>query len=249
MAIPYYDNIDLNNNKIANSKDPEQDKDVVNKIYLDRKIEAINTSVDTKIESKSSELTEYIDGKISTINTNITDLDNDIINRIHENISDDLFTNDALKSLSASKGVELRTRIESIITSLESVNDYTSIEDGELPISGNILGISYTRCVIPIYIDTEIGTNIVEHSLVNKISNISVIFKISGYLIANKKVYYINTDNIKLIDYDINNNILKLQYSDELLPTLRGNTVYVIIEYYEDNNFLPEEVTNSEKGE
>ena len=49
MAIPFYDNIDLNNNKIINLKAPENDGDVSNKKYIDDSISALNTTLNAKI--------------------------------------------------------------------------------------------------------------------------------------------------------------------------------------------------------
>ena len=38
MSIPFYNDIDLNNNKILNVKLPVNDFDVANKIYIDTEI-------------------------------------------------------------------------------------------------------------------------------------------------------------------------------------------------------------------
>ena len=109
MAIPFYDNIDLNNNKIINLKAPENDGDVSNKKYIDDSISALNTTLNAKILEEKADLKDYVDNELLTINTNITNVSNSIDTKIQDSIVDNLYTSDAEKTLSANQGVELRT--------------------------------------------------------------------------------------------------------------------------------------------
>lgn len=247
MAIPFYDNIDINNNKIINVNTPELDGDSANKKYVDDSIYNLSNTINTKILEEKANITDYIDEEINTTKSLITALESSVDTKILNNIVDDLYTSDNDKSLSARQGVELRSLIEDLSTTVTSVNNYDSVEDGEINISGNILGLAYKRCLIPIFIDTSITEQINEFDLAQKIGNIAVIFKISGFIIENAIIHYINTDDFKVIDYNIKQAKLKLEFSQTILPTLENNTLYLIIEYYDDTQFIEENVDESIK--
>lgn len=237
MAIPFYDNLDLNNNKISNVGTPESNTDVSNKQYVDGAITVLRTEINQSILTEINGVTDYIDGKVSTINTTISDLDSSVNTRIISNIVDDLYTSDSEKSLSAKQGVELRTQLETLNTAVSSVNNYNSVEDGEIGPSGRILGYDYIRCLIPIFIDEPVVQQINDFDLSQKIGNIAVVFKVSAFVIENGIIHYINTDDMKLINYDIQQAILKLEFSQTLLSELENNTLYLIVEYYNDANY------------
>lgn len=242
MAIPFYDNIDLNNNKIINLNPPENDNDVANKKFVDDSISALNIVIDAKILEEKADLKDYVDGEITAVNTTISGVSSSIDTKILNSIVDDLYTSDETKSLSANQGVEIRNLINSIREDIAVVNNYESVEDGAIDTIGTILGFAYRRALVPIFIDEPVLQQLNEFDLSQKIGNIAVIFKISAYIIENAKIHYINTDDMKLIDYDIQQAKLKIEFSQTLLPELEDNTLYLILEYYEDNDFLPEEV-------
>lgn len=245
MAIPFYDNIDLNNNKIINLKAPENDGDVSNKKYIDDSISALNTTLNAKILEEKADLKDYVDNELLTINTNITNVSNSIDTKIQDSIVDNLYTSDAEKTLSANQGVELRTRLDNLNNSIVFVNNYNSVEDGEsLDGNGSILGYAYKRCLIPIFIDEAVTQQIQEYNLYDIVGDNAIIFKVSAYIIENNKIHYINTDDIKLIDYDILQFKLKLEFSQTLLPELEDNTLYLIIEFYNDVSLTSNESEN-----
>ena len=195
---------------------------------------------------KTADMQEvYIDEEINTTKSLITDLESSVDTKMLNNIVDDLYTSDNDKSLSARQGVELRGLIDNLSTKVTYVNNYDSIEGEKINTSGNILGLAYKRCLIPIFIGTPITEQINEFDLAQKIGNIAVIFKISGFIIENAVIHYINTDDFKVIDYNIKQAKLKLEFSQTILPTLENNTLYLIIEYYDDTQFIEENVDES----
>lgn len=114
MSIPFYSNINLNNNTLENIKTPVNDTDGVNKQYVDTQIQTSATNVkqelNNNIDSKVSDLRESInavDEKTNNISTNID-------TSIKATIVDNLETLAADKSLSANQGYILANRIKEI---------------------------------------------------------------------------------------------------------------------------------------
>lgn len=122
MAIPFYDNLDLKNNKIENVGVPNNDNDAVNKQYLDNELTNLHTTITGEIEAEISNVNE----SIGNVNDRIDELDGEVTtkidarinevtpNIIEESIIDDLISTDTNKSLSANQGRVLDERIDAI---------------------------------------------------------------------------------------------------------------------------------------
>lgn len=128
MSIPFYNDIDLNNNKILNVKLPVNDFDVANKIYIDTEIAEVQTQI--------AELD--LDSRIAEIQTQIGDVTTDYNNKINNTNSSvdnlQLSLNNAVDNLEASisqSATDIRNETrEQISTSiLNSINNNLSSSD------------------------------------------------------------------------------------------------------------------------
>lgn len=121
MSIPFYDNINLNNNKIINIGTPENNDDVTNKQYVDTVISQLGITVNQDILNSIETANQYTDTKIQEVGLE-TDLK---IENLHldELVLDSLESTEATKALSANMGRVLSENLTSLSNVIETLPD------------------------------------------------------------------------------------------------------------------------------
>lgn len=128
MSIPFYNDIDLNNNKILNVKLPVNDYDVANKIYIDTEISEVQTQIaELDVDNKIAEIQTQIGNVTTDYNTKINNTNSSVDNL-------QLALNNAVDNLEASisqSATDIRNETtEQIATSiLNSINNNLSSLD------------------------------------------------------------------------------------------------------------------------
>lgn len=150
MSIPFYSNIDLNDNIIENLGTPSNNTDATNKSYVDTALNNLHTTISSEI---LAEVTPLSTG-ISNLEVNLTALDNSIQGRIITEITSSIIDNvvsiDIDKALSANQGRELNERINYVENKIKE-NTY-STDPTEV---GVYLNSPMYRVLINGTIDTE----------------------------------------------------------------------------------------------
>ena len=240
MSIPFYNDIDLNNNIITNSGAPTNPNDLANKDYVDVSIENLTSNLNTQFTTLNDTLTTYIDSNIEELNTNITtqiqEIENNYIpEQIAQSIVDNLVTQESTKALSANQGYILSTLISNI-----PLNTYHN-----------------TINRIGTWDEYDLNRIKVEKVISNPTQFYTIQFTeldLTSYEVVNIKGYYtiensrkwlcdynvVNSpldeiDNIKygiyIYDYDLSTNTLYLYIGTDTLNTLTNQTITFIIEF------------------
>ena len=133
MAIPFYDNLDLKNNKIENVGTPTNNGDAINKQFLDTELDSLHTTISGEVADEIS----IVNRSIGAVNERIDGIDGEVTTKIdarintvtpgliEANIVDSLSSAEANKSLSANQGRILDGRIDAV-RDLIVENNYTN---------------------------------------------------------------------------------------------------------------------------
>lgn len=240
MNIPFFNNIDLNNNIIINSGTPTNPNDLANKNYVDVSIENLTSNLNTQFTTLNDTLTTYIDSNIEELNTDITtqiqEIENNYIpEQIAQSIVDNLVTQETTKALSANQGYTLSTLISNI-----PLNTYHN-----------------TINRIGTWDEYDLNRIKIEKLISNPTQFYTIQFPeldLTSYEVVNIKGYYtiensrkwlcnynvVNSpldeiDNIKygiyIYDYDLSTNTLYLYIGTDTLNTITNQTITFIIEF------------------
>ena len=246
MSIPFYNNIDLHNNKIENLLLPTTEYDASNKLYVDTQIENLRTNINDNILLSEENLTEYIDNQIDNLNTNIPTTVSQIV---VDNIIDNILSDDNTKSLSANMGKYLSSLIDDNKTDI--VDIYTKLDT----YNSNVY--SYTPTYIGKYLDNDLYRVVYDYTFdaetqpqQNWSIDMSAIFSetpniivtdIRGNYILNDKRGFIRispmnvgTEGIYVQNFDETTYTLNLFLAQNYISMLSGQTIQIIMEYYVD---------------
>ena len=246
MSIPFYNNIDLHNNKIENLLLPTTEYDASNKLYVDTQIENLRTNINDNILLSEENLTEYIDNQIGNLNTNIPITVSQIV---VDNIIDNILSDDNTKSLSANMGKYLSSLIDDNKTDI--VDIYTKLDT----YNSNVY--SYTPTYIGKYLDNDLYRVVYDYTFDTETQpqqnwsiDMSTIFlespniivtDIRGNYILNDKRGFIGishmnveTEGIYVQDFDETTYTLNLFLAQNYIPMLPGQTIQIVMEYYVD---------------
>lgn len=236
MDIPFYNNINLNNNKIINCNNPEDDLDVVNKLFLNTQLDSVNNNLSNLITTQQSEINERITNEVNTINTTITEnntqIHEDINTSITSNIINNLLSQDTTKSLSAKQGNLLKADIDLVSNKVDNITQ-------------NIY--SLTKTPIGVYLNKTLYRQVINTTITAETTeeisiDLTSIFNNNDGNIINLNGFYIDTENIThwigkndsgltIQEYSNTTHILKLQLTQELLTKLLDKDITIFIEY------------------
>lgn len=220
MSIPFYNNLDLKNNKIENLAAPSNQGDAANKQYVDDEIARVEAEIDSGSSAKIDELEKRLDDAIvahdtaiaetntnliqtqdelhssvdninATIETTKTELKTYTDESISTHIVDNLETADATKSLSANQGVILNGRLEILNAGLADLQDKIIYSDEELAV-GDWFGNLLYRSIVTISIIEQPQQ---EYTVDLSVYDIDTFIKLNGFVkITNlNKTYFIGT--------------------------------------------------------
>ena len=118
MSIPFYSDIDLNNNKIINVANPVNNTDLANKIYVDTQISDLVSSIDAELETLRDDIDTAITTQISQLDTTLSNrITNEVDNlnqAILDNVIDRLNSTSTTNALSANQGFILNDRLRNL---------------------------------------------------------------------------------------------------------------------------------------
>ena len=246
MSIPFYNNIDLHNNKIENLLLPTTEYDASNKLYVDTQIENLRTNINDNILLSEENLTEYIDNQIGNLNTNIPITVSQIV---VDNIIDNIISDDNTKSLSANMGKYLsslidgnKTDIVDIYTRLDTYN--SNIYSYTPTLVGKYLDNDLYRVVYDYTFDTETQPTQnwpIDMSTIFLGSPIITVTDIRGSYMLNNKRGFIGissmnnaTEGIYVQNFDEATYTLNLLLAQNYISILPGQTIQIVMEYYVD---------------
>lgn len=242
MNIPFYNNIDLKNNKIINVANPENDTDIANKLYIDTSINTAKQELNESILLQNTQLTDYIDEQVQTINENLT---TNVTNILIDNIVDNVASSESSKALSANMGHYLLTLIDDMNKSITEVSDNINLYST----TPTIIGTYNNHALYRVLVQQEIGpssSQTIQLDLSNIINeNISVVNTGGHYSIVNSdtdtedySTYSINHNNttetigVYINDYNAKSKVLNIYVGANTITQLENQTIDICIEYY-----------------
>lgn len=237
MSIPFYSDIDLNNNKIINVANPVNDTDLANKIYVDTQISDLVRSIDTDLETLRNDIDNSITTQISQLDTTLSNrITNEVDNlnqAILDNVIDRLNSTSNTNALSANQGFILNDRL----TNLENIkNDYTS----EPKVVGTFLNNDLYRYVIIKTFEEQPETQLIDIELTELGENAWPI-NVYGFRYTGTSIDYFakrvnSLDSVTIDIYTKQPNKLSLTIGDNIYNNWSNDNVfYIIVEYTELN--------------
>ena len=237
MSIPFYSDIDLNNNKIINVANPVNNTDLANKIYVDTQISDLVSSIDAELETLRDDIDTAITTQISQLDTTLSNrITNEVDNlnqAILDNVIDRLNSTSTTNALSANQGFILNDRLRN----LENIkNDYTS----EPKVVGTFLSNDLYRYVIVKTFDEKPATQFIDIELTELGVNAWPI-NVYGFRYTGTSIDYFakrvnSIDGVTIDIYMKQPNKLSLTIGDNVYNNWSNDNVfYIIVEYTELN--------------
>lgn len=191
MSIPFYSDIDLNNNKIINVANPINNTDLANKIYVDTQINDLISDIGIDMQNLQTTLEGEITDEVGQLNTTLSNrITNEVIDlnqAILDNVIDRLNSTSTTNALSANQGYILNDRL----TNLENVKNTYSLTT--VPI-GTYLNNDLYRVVIKETYNTTtdpLNNPVITLTLSDLATN-ELPINIYGFCVTNDKVLYIS---------------------------------------------------------